>query len=71
MTERVTNPFEDEAADYVVLINLEGQYSLWPERIAIPSGWSVRHAGSRQDCLDFIERNWLDMRPLSLVESGK
>ncbi|MFC9157343.1 MbtH family NRPS accessory protein, partial [Streptomyces bauhiniae] len=25
-----TNPFEDDGADYYVLVNDEGQYSLWP-----------------------------------------
>jgi MbtH protein len=26
----MTNPFDDENATYVVLVNQEGQYSLWP-----------------------------------------
>jgi len=26
----MTNPFEDNESDYLVLINDEGQHSLWP-----------------------------------------
>ena len=29
----MTNPFEDENGTYIVLINDEGQYSLWPNSI--------------------------------------
>jgi MbtH protein len=64
----MTNPFEDENSEYLVLVNDEGQYSLWPTFIDVPAGWrSVRPADSRQNCLDHIEENWTDMRPLSLV----
>jgi hypothetical protein len=34
----MTNPFEDENGTYVVLINDEGQYSLWPNFIDLPAG---------------------------------
>ena len=65
----MTNPFEDEAATYMVLINDEGQYSLWPSFIDVPLGWSVTHPGdSRQACLDYINQHWTDMRPKSLVK---
>jgi MbtH protein len=66
----MTNPFEDEDGRYVVLINDEGQHSLWPLFAEVPEGWSVIHEeDTRQACLDFIEQNWTDMRPRSLVES--
>nr|QEO73813.1 mbtH-like protein [uncultured bacterium] len=29
----------------------------------------VHGEASRQDCLDYVERNWTDMRPASLVDS--
>jgi uncharacterized protein YbdZ (MbtH family) len=65
----MTNPFEDENASYFVLINDEGQHSLWPVFAEIPNGWTVVHGeDSRQACLDFIETNWTDMRPKSLIE---
>jgi MbtH protein len=65
----VTNPFEDENGDYLVLINAEGQYSLWPSFREVPAGWTaVGPRGQRKDCLDYIERMWTDMRPKSLID---
>ena len=66
----MTNPFEDENREYLVLINEEEQYSLWPAFRDIPAGWSaVGPRGKRKDCLDWIEANWTDMRPKSLVKA--
>lgn len=63
-----TNPFEDEDARYLVLINDEGQHSLWPVFADVPDGWEVIFGeDGRQECLDFIEKNWTDMRPNSLI----
>jgi MbtH protein len=63
-----TNPFEDEDAKYLVLINDEGQHSLWPVFADVPDGWEVIFGeDGRQECLDFIEKNWTDMRPNSLI----
>src|SRR5205807_1026521 len=39
----VTNPFEDPNGRYFVLINDEGQYSLWPAFVKVPDGWTVVH----------------------------
>ncbi|CRK56724.1 Polymyxin synthetase PmxB [Alloactinosynnema sp. L-07] len=65
----MTNPFEDPDGTYLVLVNDESQRSLWPSFAEVPAGWTVeRQAGSRQDCLDYIETHWTDMRPRSLVE---
>jgi len=65
-----TNPFEDDSARYLVLVNEEAQYSLWPVFAEVPAGWSVAHPeDTRQECLDFIERTWTDMRPRSLAEA--
>ncbi|MFE2050994.1 MbtH family protein [Streptomyces sp. NPDC059459] len=66
----MANPFEDNEAEYLVLRNDEGQYSLWPTFIDVPTGWQqVFGAASRQECLDHIEETWTDMRPKSLVEA--
>jgi MbtH protein len=66
----VTNPFEDPDASYYVLINEEGQHSLWPVFADVPKGWEVIFGESgRQECLDFIEESWTDMRPKSLIEA--
>ena len=66
----MTNPFENENATYMVLINDEAQYSLWPSFIEVPRGWRIAHpADSRQACLDYVNQHWTDMRPKSLVDA--
>ncbi|MEV6796034.1 MbtH family protein [Streptomyces sp. NPDC051320] len=64
----MANPFDDDSARFVVLVNEERQYSLWPATSEVPGGWqTARPEGSRQECLDFIESSWVDMRPASLA----
>lgn len=66
----VVNPFDDESGKFLVLVNEEGQYSLWPATLAVPGGWRAEGPeGSRQECLDAIEARWTDMRPASLVRA--
>lgn len=66
----MTNPFEDESGSYLVLKNEEGQCSLWPHHIDIPDGWVSWHGpDKRQSCIEYIDKNWTDMRPKSLVAS--
>lgn len=65
----MTNPFDDENERFLVLVNDEGQHSLWPSFAAVPAGWRIAHPeDSRQACLDYIEESWADMRPRSLIE---
>jgi MbtH protein len=62
------NPFDDEDAQFVVLVNDEDQHCIWPVFADVPVGWTVRLTeSSRQDCIAYIEANWVDMRPKSLV----
>lgn len=64
----MTNPFETETGRFHVLVNDEGQHSLWPESIDIPAGWRADFGPSdRRACLDYVDAHWTDMRPLSLV----
>jgi uncharacterized protein YbdZ (MbtH family) len=64
----MTNPFEDENAEYLVLVNHENQYSLWPGFREVPAGWTpVGPKGKRQECLDWVEATWTEMRPASLI----
>jgi MbtH protein len=65
----VTNPFEDPNGLYHVLMNDEGQHSLWPTFLEVPAGWAIVHKShGRAACLEFIGKNWTDMRPRSLIE---
>ncbi|GAB3958467.1 MbtH family protein [Actinoallomurus acanthiterrae] len=64
----MTNPFEDPDGRYLVLVNDEGQHSLWPTFIDVPAGWTVAHGeDGRQACLDYVNEHWTDMRPKSLI----
>lgn len=66
----MTNPFDDETGDFLVLVNDEGQYSLWPSHLEIPAGWRpTGPSGARKVCLDWIDEHWTDMRPKSLVDA--
>jgi MbtH protein len=68
----VPNPFEDPDASYLVLVNDEGQHSLWPVFIDVPEGWTtVFGEASRDDCLEYIEKAWTDLRPKSLIDAMK
>lgn len=65
----MTNPFEDENGTFHVLVNEEGQHSLWPTFIDVPAGWTIVHASdTRAACLDYVNKNWTDMRPKSLIK---
>ncbi len=62
MDEQVTS-----TRRYLVLMNDEEQYSLWPAGKTVPAGWrAVGTEGSEQECLDYVDRTWTDMRPASL-----
>lgn len=68
----MTNPFDNEDGTFFALINDEGQYSLWPTFADVPAGWEVVFGeDTRKTCLDYIEKNWTDMRPKSLIEEMK
>jgi MbtH protein len=65
-------PMEDDIQSYVVVLNDEEQYSIWPAGRDLPLGWrgdGVR--GSREECLARIGEVWTDMRPLSLRRAGE
>ena len=66
----MTNPFENENDDYLVIVNDEGQHSLWPAFRETPAGWTaIGPTGKRKKCLAWIEANWTDMRPKSLIDA--
>jgi uncharacterized protein YbdZ (MbtH family) len=52
---------------YEVVVNHEEQYSIWPSIRELPRGWiAVGKRGTKEECLDYIELTWTDMRPLSV-----
>ena len=76
MATLVFTPFSSSVADwdcvdddqqYMVVINHEEQYSIWPADGKVSPGWNKEGMeGSKKECLDHIEEVWTDMRPLSL-----
>ncbi|MCX2964381.1 MbtH family protein [Gordonia aquimaris] len=66
----MTNPFDDDNGRFYVLVNDENQHSLWPTFDDIPAGWrTVFGEDSRAACLGYVEKNWTDLRPKSLIEA--
>lgn len=58
---------ELDTAIYVVVVNNEERYSIWPASEPIPSGWhdAGKH-GTVQEVLQHIAEVWKDMRPRSV-----
>jgi MbtH protein len=73
------NPFDDPDGRFLVLVNDEGQHSLWPVFAEVPAGWTVvlgadaaedgEPGVDRATALEYVDQHWTDMRPRSLVES--
>jgi MbtH protein len=60
----------DQPVTHRVVVNHEGQYSLWFADREIPAGWSeAGKRGTREECLAYVDEVWTDMRPLSLRRS--
>lgn len=58
---------EEQTQTFAVVTNHEEQYSIWPDARDIPDGWvAVGPTGPKEECLDYIEHVWTDMRPRSL-----
>jgi MbtH protein len=55
---------------FKVLVNTEGQYSLWPAKKTAPDGWQeTPFTGNKAECAAYVDENWKDMRPLSLQKA--
>ncbi|HVK98882.1 MAG TPA: MbtH family NRPS accessory protein [Dongiaceae bacterium] len=63
-----TSCFDREDETFIVLINHEEQYSIWPHWKAVPGGWKAIDGvkGNKQFVVDYVEKTWTDMRPRSL-----
>ncbi|MGB3205432.1 MAG: MbtH family protein [Crinalium sp.] len=52
---------------YKVVVNHEEQYSIWLADQDNPLGWQdTGFSGTKTECLEYIKKVWLDMKPLSL-----
>lgn len=58
---------DDENQQFLVVVNDEGQHSIWPDFKPLPAGWrATGFTGLKPDCLAHIATVWTDLRPLSL-----
>lgn len=56
---------------FQVVVNDEEQYSIWFADRALPLGWDLAgKSGTKQECLEYIEGAWTDMRPRSVREQS-
>jgi MbtH protein len=57
---------DEDPRVYTVVVNQEGQYSIWLTDSPIPKGWSeVGKTGTRAECLAHVGSVWTDMRPIN------
>lgn len=63
-----TSCFDREDETFIVLVNHEEQYSIWPHWKSVPGGWKAVEGiqGDKKVVLEYVEKTWIDMRPLSL-----
>lgn len=63
-----TSCFDREDETFIVLVNHEEQYSIWPHWKPVPGGWTAVEGvkGDKKTVLEYVEKTWTDMRPLSL-----
>ncbi len=70
--EPMSSIFDDPDGRFSVVVNDEGQYSIWPTDMEVPAGWRLTGpaGAARGECLDYIEEVWTDMRPKSIRGHG-
>jgi MbtH protein len=65
--EPIPHALSIDGERFTVLVNAEGQHSLWPAAKAAPEGWVVvLEACSKPEALAYVEAHWTDIRPNSL-----
>lgn len=58
---------DEDTREYLVVVNAEAQYSIWPADRSLPGDWRAEGTkGTKAQCLEHIGKVWTDMRPLSL-----
>lgn len=61
---------DSEKTEFLVVVNQQKQYSIWPSYHSVPAGWEeVGMRGNKSDCLNYINEHWTDMRPARLQDA--
>lgn len=64
--------FDDESMSFLILVNYQRQYSIWPDIIPAPSGWEIAQGPMpRSRCMEWLENNWTDLRPQALQQTAE
>lgn len=60
------NPFDDDQQTFIVLVNSQSQYSIWPVFASAPAGWQHCFGPAGQaECLDWVEEHWTQINPFA------
>lgn len=60
------NPFDDDSLVFRVLVNAQGQYSLWPDFADLPGGWQCCFGpADRAQCLAHVDQHWTAINPFA------
>lgn len=70
MSKGVNSNLSMDGDSFKILVNDEGQHSIWPSGQLIPAGWQqVGPVGPKLECLEWIKTHWPDIAPKSLREA--
>jgi MbtH protein len=62
---------DEDITMYKVVVNHEGQYSLWPANRENALGWKdAGKQGTKDDCLAYIKQVWTGARPSDTRHKG-
>lgn len=55
--------FDEANGPFLVLINAQREYSLWPEHLETPGGWVIEFGpAAKNQCCQHIEQRWLSLQ---------
>jgi MbtH protein len=56
----MSNPFDNQEAFYLTLVNTKNQYSIWPVFLDVPTGWRIVFGPlPRAETLARIDMEWI------------
>jgi MbtH protein len=65
--EKGVDETTDDGRRYTVIVNCEGQYSIWLAGRTVPAGWRPAGPdGTRAECRAYVAKVWIDITPRSV-----
>jgi MbtH protein len=60
---------DNEIPTFKVVVNHQEHYSIYPAERRVPLGWrAVGKVAEEEECLRYIEENWINNRPANVRE---